>query len=193
MRCGTWPRSLKSGPSKRPSTRTWRSPVTSVTPSRYVPSSPARRSPQCTTSKPWPGPRTRSSVAAFYTLSGRAAGRPRCACSATRTGRRPQIPTSRLRPARCSCVTICSCGTGRDKLADPAMGAEPGELSLLLDPGRDRDLTTRDGLRNFLASCAMELITDRTAASERRSFPARLRVREGLGYVVQSNRHRQPR
>jgi heme-degrading monooxygenase HmoA len=84
-------------------------------------------------------------------------------------------------------------GTGRDKLADPAMGAEPGELSLLLDPGRDRDLTTRDGLRNFLASCAMELITDRTAASERRSFPARLRVREGLGYVVQSNRHRQPR
>ena len=39
----------------------------------------------------------------------------------------------------------------------------------------------------------IELITDRTAASERRSFPARLRVREGHGYVVQSNRHRQPR
>jgi heme-degrading monooxygenase HmoA len=83
--------------------------------------------------------------------------------------------------------------TGRDKLADPAMGTEPGELSLLLDPGPDRDLTTGDGLRNFLASCAMELITDRAAASERRSFPARLRVREGFGYVVQSNRHRQPR
>ena len=57
-------------------------------------------------------------------------------------------------------------GTGRDKLADPAMGAEPGELSLLLDPGRDRDLTTGDGLRNFLASCAMDLITDRGSAGE---------------------------
>lgn len=57
-------------------------------------------------------------------------------------------------------------GTGRDKLADPAMGAEPGELSLLLDPGRDRDLTTGDGLRNFLASCAMDLITDRRPADE---------------------------
>ncbi|HET6189903.1 MAG TPA: SchA/CurD-like domain-containing protein [Trebonia sp.] len=57
-------------------------------------------------------------------------------------------------------------GTGRDKLADPAMGAESGELSLLLDPGRDRDLTTGDGLRNFLASCAMDLITDRGSAGE---------------------------
>ena len=57
-------------------------------------------------------------------------------------------------------------GTGRDKLADPVMGAEPGELSLLLDPGRDGDLTTGDGLRNFLASCAMDLITDRGSAGE---------------------------
>ena len=83
-------------------------------------------------------------------------------------------------------------GTGRDKLADPAAGTGPGELSLLLDPGPDWDLTTGDGLRNFLASCAMDLITDRTAASQQRSGPARLRVREGLGCVVQSNRHRQP-
>ena len=44
--------------------------------------------------------------------------------------------------------------------ADPAMGADPGELSLLLDPGQDWDLTTKDGV---LASCAMELITDRMA------------------------------
>jgi heme-degrading monooxygenase HmoA len=57
-------------------------------------------------------------------------------------------------------------GTGRDKLADPAMGAEPGELSLLLAPGRDRDLTTGDGLRDFLASCALDLITDRRSAGE---------------------------
>lgn len=57
-------------------------------------------------------------------------------------------------------------GTDRDKRADPAMGAEPGELSLLLDPGRDRDLTTGDGLRNFLGSCAMNLITDRGSAGE---------------------------
>lgn len=57
-------------------------------------------------------------------------------------------------------------GTGRDKRADPAMEAEPGELSLLLDPGRDRDLTTGDGLRNFLGSCAMNLITDRGSAGE---------------------------
>jgi hypothetical protein len=40
------------------------------------------------------------------------------------------------------------------------MGADPGELSLLLDPGQDWDLTTKDGV---LASCAMELITDRMA------------------------------
>jgi len=70
-------------------------------------------------------------------------------------------------------------GTGRDKLADPATGTGSVELSLLLDPGPDRDLATGDGLRNFLASCAMNLITDRAAASEQRSGPARLRVREG--------------
>ena len=52
-------------------------------------------------------------------------------------------------------------GPGREKSADPAMGADPGELSLLLDPGQDWDLTTKDGLRDLLASCAMELITDR--------------------------------
>jgi heme-degrading monooxygenase HmoA len=52
-------------------------------------------------------------------------------------------------------------GPAREKSADPAMGADPGELSLLLDPGQDWDLTTKDGLRDLLASCAMELITDR--------------------------------
>lgn len=51
----------------------------------------------------------------------------------------------------------------REKSADPAVGADPGDLSLLLDPGQDWDLTTKDGLRDFLASCAMELITDRVA------------------------------
>ncbi len=54
-------------------------------------------------------------------------------------------------------------GPAREKSADPAMGADPGELSLLLDPGRDWDLTTKDGVRDLLASCAMELITDRMA------------------------------
>jgi heme-degrading monooxygenase HmoA len=51
-------------------------------------------------------------------------------------------------------------GPAREKWADPALGADPGELSLLLDPGQDGDLTTKDG---FLAGCAMELITDRLA------------------------------
>jgi hypothetical protein len=54
-------------------------------------------------------------------------------------------------------------GPAREKSADPAMGADPGELSLLLDPGQDWDLTTKDGVRDVLASCAMELITDRRA------------------------------
>jgi heme-degrading monooxygenase HmoA len=54
-------------------------------------------------------------------------------------------------------------GPAREKSADPAMGADPGELSLLLDPGLDCDLTTEDGVRDLLASCSMELITDRTA------------------------------
>jgi heme-degrading monooxygenase HmoA len=67
-------------------------------------------------------------------------------------------------------------GTGDDKLADPAMGIEPGQLSVLLDPGLDLDLTTRDGLRDFLVSCAMNLITDRGAASEQRAGATRLRA-----------------
>ena len=54
-------------------------------------------------------------------------------------------------------------GPAREKSADPAMSADPGELSLLLDPGQDWDLTTKDGVRDVLASCAMELITDRRA------------------------------
>jgi heme-degrading monooxygenase HmoA len=54
-------------------------------------------------------------------------------------------------------------GPAREKPADPAMGADAGELSLLLDPGQDWDLTTKDGVRDLLASCAMELITDRMA------------------------------
>jgi heme-degrading monooxygenase HmoA len=54
-------------------------------------------------------------------------------------------------------------GPGRDKSADPTMSVEPGKLSPLLDPGQDCDLTTRDGVRDFLASCAMDLITDRRA------------------------------
>lgn len=50
----------------------------------------------------------------------------------------------------------------RENPADPAMtDLAMGELSPLLDPGQDQDLTTSDGLRDFLASCAMELITDR--------------------------------
>jgi hypothetical protein len=52
-------------------------------------------------------------------------------------------------------------GPGRAESADPALGAGPGELGLLLDPGQDRDLTATDGVRDFLASCAMDLITDR--------------------------------
>jgi heme-degrading monooxygenase HmoA len=54
-------------------------------------------------------------------------------------------------------------GPGRDKSADPAMGVEPGKLSPLLEPGQGSDLTTRDGVRDFLAGCAMDLITDRGA------------------------------
>jgi heme-degrading monooxygenase HmoA len=54
-------------------------------------------------------------------------------------------------------------GPGRDKSADPAMDAEPGELSLLLDPGQEWDLTIKDGVRDFLGSCAMDLITNRGA------------------------------
>jgi heme-degrading monooxygenase HmoA len=56
-------------------------------------------------------------------------------------------------------------GPGREKTADPAMGAEPGKLSPLLDPGQDQDLTTADGVRRFLAGCAMDLITDRGAGA----------------------------
>jgi hypothetical protein len=54
-------------------------------------------------------------------------------------------------------------GPGQDKSADPAMGAKPSELSLLLDPGREWDLTIKDGVRDFLGSCAMDLIADRGA------------------------------
>jgi heme-degrading monooxygenase HmoA len=54
-------------------------------------------------------------------------------------------------------------GPGREKSADPAMGAEPDELGQLLDPGQDGDLATRGGLRDFLASCAMDLIANRGA------------------------------
>ena len=54
-------------------------------------------------------------------------------------------------------------GPAREKSADPAMDADPDELSLLLDPGQDWDLTTSGGVRDLLASCAMELITDRMA------------------------------
>ncbi len=55
------------------------------------------------------------------------------------------------------------CGPAREKSDDPAMGADPGELSLLLDPGQDWNVTTKDGVRDLLANCAMELITDRMA------------------------------
>jgi hypothetical protein len=41
------------------------------------------------------------------------------------------------------------------------MGAKPSELSLLLDPGQERDLTIKDGVRDFLSSCAMDLIANR--------------------------------
>jgi hypothetical protein len=54
-------------------------------------------------------------------------------------------------------------GPAREKSADPAMGVDPGELSLLLDPGQDWDLAAKDGVRDLLASCVMDLITDRTA------------------------------
>ena len=62
-------------------------------------------------------------------------------------------------------------GPSRAESADPARGAGPGQLGRLLDPGQDRDLTARDGVRNFLASCAMDLITDR---GTRELPPARL-------------------
>jgi heme-degrading monooxygenase HmoA len=55
-------------------------------------------------------------------------------------------------------------GPGREKSADLAVGDDPGELGKLLDPGQDRDLTGKEGVRDFLASCAMDLITDRGAA-----------------------------
>jgi quinol monooxygenase YgiN len=54
-------------------------------------------------------------------------------------------------------------GPGRDKSVDPAMGAKPSELSLLLDPGQEWDLTIKDGVRDFLGSCAMDLIANRGA------------------------------
>jgi heme-degrading monooxygenase HmoA len=54
-------------------------------------------------------------------------------------------------------------GPGRERFTDPAADAGPGELALLLDPGQDGDLTTRKGIRDYLASCAMALITDRGA------------------------------
>jgi heme-degrading monooxygenase HmoA len=57
-------------------------------------------------------------------------------------------------------------GPGRGTAADPVWDAGPGELSELLDPGSDGDLSTREGLRDFLAGCAMDLITDRGAVSQ---------------------------
>jgi hypothetical protein len=50
---------------------------------------------------------------------------------------------------------------GRGRSADPVAGADPDELGLLLDHGPDADLRTAGGLRDFLASRAMRLITDR--------------------------------
>jgi hypothetical protein len=48
-------------------------------------------------------------------------------------------------------------GPGLDKSADPAMSAEPDELSVLLEPGQEWDLTIKDGVRDFLSSCAMDV------------------------------------
>jgi hypothetical protein len=77
-------------------------------------------------------------------------------------------------------------GTGQGKAADPALRAEPGELGPLLDPGQDRDLTTSEGLRNFLAGCAMDLITDRGTAGERRPASSRVRAGARLGCSAES-------
>ena len=55
---------------------------------------------------------------------------------------------------------------GQETSAGLAASVDPGELSLLLDPGPDGDLTTRDGIRDYLASCAMEVITDRGAPDQ---------------------------
>ena len=54
-------------------------------------------------------------------------------------------------------------GQAREEPADPAIGADPSQLTLLLGPGQNWDLTTNDGVRDLLASCAMELVTDRMA------------------------------
>jgi heme-degrading monooxygenase HmoA len=55
-------------------------------------------------------------------------------------------------------------GPGLDKSADPAMSAEPDELSVLLEPGQEWDLTIKDGVRDFLSSCAMDLVANRGGA-----------------------------
>jgi len=56
---------------------------------------------------------------------------------------------------------IDRCDPDRETSADPVASADPAELSLLLDPGQDADLTTRNGIRDYLADCAMAVITDR--------------------------------
>jgi heme-degrading monooxygenase HmoA len=73
-------------------------------------------------------------------------------------------------------------GTDWGTPAGPAAGAWPGELSLLpglLDPGPDWDLTSADGTLNFLASCSMDLITDRRAAGEQHPGLAKLPHKRG--------------
>jgi heme-degrading monooxygenase HmoA len=52
-------------------------------------------------------------------------------------------------------------GPASGRPADPVLSADPGELSLLLAPGQD--LTAANGLRDYLASCAMTVVTDRGA------------------------------
>ena len=78
-------------------------------PTRYVPSSPAPRSPPCTTSRLRPCLPARPPAGVSCTPSVRAMARRRCACSLTWIRRRPGIRTSRWQAARCSCVTTCSC------------------------------------------------------------------------------------
>jgi hypothetical protein len=56
---------------------------------------------------------------------------------------------------------IDRCDSDRETSADPVASVDPAKLSLLLDPGQDGDLTTRSGIRDYLAGRAMAVITDR--------------------------------
>ncbi|MDH6114997.1 quinol monooxygenase YgiN [Kitasatospora sp. MAP12-15] len=54
-------------------------------------------------------------------------------------------------------------GPHRETAAGPGLREAAGELARLLDLGPDGDLSTEEGVRRFLAACAMEPVTDRQA------------------------------